>query len=482
MRLLSLILTAWALVFVANGVENNSELGPSKIFLKNYCVSCHGNEKSKGGHNFETFSNEDWNNHELLNEILTVLKENEMPPRKAEKKPSTEERAVFEELLAKQYLTIKSKLPGVLTRLNSAEYENTINDTFFTNLKVRNYLPVDNTRDGFDNEGDKLVMSPFAMDSYFRVASEIAEKVVGGMPEPSTNVYTYKNSKVRRLGSKGFAYYEDTNNGLTTEGFYYKDYSRGVGFAYDVRLSGYYDVKINGHFTFYDRSIKFQERDFNFKVDLGKENEWLRITTNINPKVSKEPLSTHEFLLSDTARVYLEPENNLTLYSHNYFYPLPEGVSKPERIPPLPKDKKLSEAPRASLHFISAEVTGPFYESWPPKNDFYQTYYEGLKSNDPHEKYEQFIRKLAIKLFRRPVSEGELKQYIDIAKKRYETDENVFNAVQAAVTSMLCSPNFLYKYKGNSIDLDDYSIASRLSYFLWNSLPDDRLIKLASDG
>ena len=105
-----------------------------------------------------------------------------------------------------------------------------------------------------------------------------------------------------------------------------------------------------------------------------------------------------------------------------------------------------------------------------------------MKSNDPHEKYEQFIRKLAIKLFRRPVSEGELKQYIDIAKKRYETDENVFNAVQAALTSMLCSPNFLYKYKGNSIDLDDYSIASRLSYFLWNSLPDDRLIKMASEG
>ena len=482
MRLLSLILTAWALVFVANGVENNAELGPSKTFLKNYCVSCHGNEKSKSGHNFETFNNDDWNNHELLNEILTVLKENEMPPRKAEKKPSTEERAVFEELLAKQYLTIKSKLPGALSRLNSAEYENTINDTFFTNLEVRNYLPVDNTRDGFDNEGDKLVMSPFAMDSYFRVASEIAEKVVGGMPVPSTNLYTYKNSKVRRLGSKGFAYYEDTNNGLTTEGFYYKDYSRGVGFAYDVRLPGYYDVKINGHYTFYDRSIKFQERDFNFKVDLGKENEWLRITTNINPKVSKEPLSTHEFLLSDKARVYLEPENNLTLYSYNYFYPLPKDLSKPERIPPLPKDKKLSEAPRASLHFISAEVTGPFYESWPPKNDFYQTYYEGLKGNDPHEKYQQFIRKLALKLFRRPVSDGELKRYIDIAKKRYETDENVFNAVQAALTSMLCSPNFLYKYKGNSIDLDDYSIASRLSYFLWNSLPDDRLIKLASEG
>jgi len=473
---------AWALGSVVNGIENNTEFGRSKTFLKNYCVNCHGNEKTKGGHNFETFNNNDWNNHELLNEILTVLKENEMPPRKAEKKPSTKEMAVYEELLAKQYLTIKSKLPGVLTRLNSAEYQNTINDIFFTKLEISNYLPVDNTRDGFDNEGDKLVMSPFAMDSYFRVASGVAEKVVGGMPKHTTNVYTYKNSKVRRLGSKGFASYEDTNNGLTTEGFYYKDYSRGLGFAYDVRLPGYYDVKINGHFTFYDRSINFQERDFNFKVDLGKENEWIRITTNINPKVSKEPLSTHEFLLSDKARVYLESGNNLTLYSNNYFYPLPEDLSKPERIPPLPKDKELTEAPRASLHFISAEVTGPFYESWPPKTDFYQTYYDGLKGNDPHEKYQQFIKKLAIKLFRRPVSDKELKRYTDIAKKRYETDENVFNAVQAALTSMLCSPNFLYKYKGNSLNLDDYAIASRLSYFLWNSIPDDRLIKLASEG
>ena len=90
-----------------------------------------------------------------------------MPPKKAKNQPSAKELAAFEKLLAKQYFSIKAKLPGVLTRLNRAEYENTINDAFFTTLEVKNYLPVDNTRDGFDNEGDKLVMSPFAMDSLF---------------------------------------------------------------------------------------------------------------------------------------------------------------------------------------------------------------------------------------------------------------------------------------------------------------------------
>ena len=69
-----------------------------------------------------------------------------------------------------------------------------------------------------------------------------------------------------------------------------------------------------------------------------------------------------------------------------------------------------------------------------------------------------------------------------MAKKRYETDENALDAVQSALTMMLCSPKFLYKYEGDSLNLDDYAIASRLSYLLWNTLPDDRLIKMASEG
>jgi len=482
MRLLSLALMAWALAPVANGVESNADFDLNKTFLTTYCVSCHGNEKSKGDHNFENFNESDWNDHDLLDELLWAVSENEMPPKKAKKKPSTDERAVYEKLVAKQYLAIQSKLPGVLTRLNRAEYENTINDVFFTKLEVKNYLPVDNTRHGFDNEGDKLVMSPFAMDSYFRVASGIAEKVVGGMPGTSTTHHSYDNGLGRRLGSDGVASYENSNDGMTTEGYRYDDVSRGLGLKYGDTVPGYYDVKVNGHFTFYDQSLPLKERDLYFKADLGKENEWLRITTNIDPKLSKKALSTQDFLLSDKVRIYLEPGQNAVLYSYSYFYPLSKDLSKLKPIPPQPVDKAFSGLPKALLHFISADVTGPYYDSWPPKNEFYNTYYEDLKDHDPHKQYQQFIRKLAIKLFRRPVSDSELTRFFDAAKKRYETDENVFDAVQSALTMMLCSPKFLYKYEGDSLNLDEYAIASRLSYFLWNTLPDERLIKLASEG
>jgi hypothetical protein len=328
-------------------------------------------------------------------------------------------------------------------------------------------------------------MSPFAMDSYFRVGSGIAEKVVGGMPGTSTTHHSYDNGLGRRLGSDGVAPYERTNDGMTTEGYRYNDASAGLGFKYGDTVPGYYDVKVNGHFTFIDPTVGgafLKERDLYFKVDLGKENERLRITTNIDPKLSKKALSTQDFLLSDKVRIYLEPGQNAVLYSYNYFYPLPKDLSKLKPIPPLPVDKAFSRLPKALLHFISAEVTGPYYDSWPPKNEFYNTYYEDLKDHDPHKQYQQFIRKLAVKLFRRPVSDSELTRFFDVAKKRYETDENVLDAVQSALTMMLCSPKFLYKYEGDSLNLDDYAIASRLSYFLWNSLPDDRLIKLASEG
>ncbi len=91
----------------SGGAEKHlAELERSRAFLTAYCVSCHSNEKSKGDFNFETFNGKDWANHELLNELLTVLREKEMPPKKAKKQPSAEELEAVEKLLAQQYFPI----------------------------------------------------------------------------------------------------------------------------------------------------------------------------------------------------------------------------------------------------------------------------------------------------------------------------------------------------------------------------------------
>jgi len=486
MRAVSLLMFLMALT-LGNATSAAVEKAPpllnqSKVFLTTYCISCHGNEKTKGDHNFETFSDKDWNDQDLLDDLLTVLTEKEMPPEKAKKKPSAKEVAAFEKLLIKQYQTVNAKLPGVLTRLNRAEYENTINDVFSTKMLVKNSLPVDNTREGFDNEGDKLFMSPFAMDSYFRSASEIAEQVVGARPEASTTVYSYPTNGVRVFHGA----YKENNDKLLQKGeMFGKLYNESVslGFGYDLRKTGHYDVKVNGHFTGkHPHKSKLPELDPELKAEVGKKNERLNISTHIDYQLSKEAFSFQEFLLSEKVRVYVELGQHVVVQSHNYTHPLPKDISALTRIPPLPKHKKLAEITRTLLNFESAEITGPYYESWPPENDFYNTYYEGLKGRDPRQQYREFVEKLATRLFRRPVSDKDLKRYYDIANTSYDVDKNVFNAVQSALKVMLCSPNFLYKYKRDVRELDDYAIASRLSYLLWNSLPDDRLLKLASEG
>lgn len=116
-----LIVASGSVPFVTAAADN-VELDQSKAFLNAHCVTCHGNTTSEGNHNFETFSDKDWNDHELLNDLLTVLKQKQMPPENAEHQPSAKDIAAFELLLAKKYRTIKSKFSGVITRLNRAEY------------------------------------------------------------------------------------------------------------------------------------------------------------------------------------------------------------------------------------------------------------------------------------------------------------------------------------------------------------------------
>ena len=86
-----LMVVALGTATAAGDEKSFIELDQSKSFLTAYCVSCHGNKKSEGDHDFETFSNKDWNDQELLNDLLTVLKKEEMPPEDAEKKPSAKE-------------------------------------------------------------------------------------------------------------------------------------------------------------------------------------------------------------------------------------------------------------------------------------------------------------------------------------------------------------------------------------------------------
>jgi hypothetical protein len=169
------------------------------------------------------------------------------------------------------------------------------------------------------------------------------------------------------------------------------------------------------------------------------------------------------------------------------FYPrafrLPRRASREE----LRKDY---QGPGLALHWV--EVEGPLFEAWPPrghrvlfgdlplKEKGRQTF--EVASSDPPAHAERLLRAFLPKAFRRPVREEDLRPFLELAWEEMEQHGATFQeAMLAAYQAVLCSPEFLF-LRERSKSLDDYEIASRLSYFLWSSMPDEELLALADAG
>ncbi|MFT5525095.1 MAG: hypothetical protein ACI9HK_003061 [Pirellulaceae bacterium] len=127
-----------------------------------------------------------------------------------------------------------------------------------------------------------------------------------------------------------------------------------------------------------------------------------------------------------------------------------------------------------------ATFRGPLNKKDPPTH---KPIFGDLRRDDGMPQVRQTIDRLAERLFRRPVRPDVMGSYYELAEKEYNRMEsNSYAAVKVALNAMLCSPRFLFKYQGDGPELDDYMIASRLSYFLWDSAPDESLLELAAQG
>ncbi|MEK6234762.1 MAG: DUF1592 domain-containing protein, partial [Planctomycetales bacterium] len=125
-------------------------------------------------------------------------------------------------------------------------------------------------------------------------------------------------------------------------------------------------------------------------------------------------------------------------------------------------------------------IRGPMHDSWPPKEEPAYQFFTN-RDNDVNT-VRATVKALADRLYRHPTSDQDREKLNVIAAVALEKTGNIYDAVQAALGAMLCSPDFLYKYHSPDNHLDDHAIASRLSYFLWNTLPDEELIELAAAG
>ena len=364
----------------------------------------------------------------------------------------------------------------MLKRLSRVEYQNTVNDVFGTDFTLVDRLPLDNIDAGFDNNADNLHMSAIDMETYFNVANQIAQSVVSDKPVPRVVVYSTKNTDIdthsHKDDTKGFAPSLD----LDSRPLVFAHPATQIKINPSVGTGGVYRIVTHG---FYINAIF---------VPGSRTEERLPAVTDISESDNDDSLagdhSMSYFLRKNSgvgqSIVNVVPKNA----AWQEFEPT-EGftasLSSDDTIA-LRCNSVKEGGPQRMFCIETATIEGPVFESWPPKTDFYESYCKDIDSSAGYEACKAILSRLARKLFRRPVSEAEMQPVYSHAKKEFDQGRNIYSGLQAGIRGMLCSPNFLFKHEGQSGPLGDHAIAARMSYFLWNSLPDETLFELASKG
>ncbi len=472
------IIKCAVLLFLVAGTHdaicNADDRVQSQQFFNRFCVSCHGKESPEADIRLDQIDVKQWNDPSLLHKIYSALESSEMPPEDAPKMPDAAESKAIQTAITNQLRGLAEKQkPGMLKRLSRVEYQNTVNDVFGTEFSLIDRLPLDNIDAGFDNNADKLHVSAVDMETYFNVANRIAGSVVGDKPAPRAVVYSTKYTDIdthsHKDDTKGFAPVLERN-------------SRPLVFATPaIQIKINPSVKTGGVFRIVPHGFYIKAK----YVPGSRADERLPAVTDVsNIDINDSPSAGHSM------SYFLRKNSGVGQSIVNV---VPRNAAWREFDPSEGFTVRLSSNDTVVLRCNSvtggglqrmyciekATITGPVYESWPSETYFYETYCKDVDASAGYEACQPILKRLAQKLFRRPVPEAEMQQIYVHAKQEFAQGRSIYAALQAGIRGMLCSPNFLFKQEGASQALDEYAIAARMSYFLWNSLPDETLFELA---
>lgn len=427
---------------------------PSQAFLDQHCVKCHAGEKAKGDFRIAELTLDFGvkKNRSLWEKVHQQITSGEMPP-KTRPRPDEKASRILTDWIAKQSADVVGKEGRVvLRRLNRVEYENTVRDLFSVNVSVKEMLPEDANAQGFDNVGAALNISPVLMERYL----EAADAVINSALLP-----------VHKLESKTERF--DLYDSLPTwfvAGVYKRDdgvvlFRSGGDSATDLRK---FKAPSPGRYRFrISASAHNSATPLPMAIILGNFVVAGNTTRHLGyfdaqPGVPKL-IEFEERLVAKNDTIKITP------------IALPFVYLKHETMAEYP-------GPGLKIHWV--EVEGPLPETWPT-----ESYRRVFADVDPKAgklaDAEKLLRTLLPKAFRRPVTEDEVKPFVDLVSKALEMGLPFEAALRTGYKAVLSSPKFLY-LREPAGPLDDYALASRLSYFLWSTTPDEALLNLANKG
>lgn len=427
--------------------------------MAKYCYDCHGNGLAEGDIAFDNVKTPDdvLQQRARWERALTMISSRTMPPVDHDPRPTAAERNDVETWLDSKLFYVNCGLPTnpgrvTMRRLNRAEYNNTIRDLVGVDFNPAADFPSDEVGYGFDNIGDVLSLPPLLFEKYVSAAEEISQRAIVGEPQKQLAV-TREGAALRKTGSAG---------GVDSRGFITMASNGSVYENFAVPAAGEYTVSVEA-----------------MADQAGGEPA--RVVLRLNDKEVKtfDTQGQRKAQLFQTRVKLRKGKQKLEAAFENDFYD-PKARDRSRR------DRNLA------VRFIRVEGPQDFQQdSLPESHQRIVQHRPDKKRNEDFQRAAKLnLQPFLTRAFRRPATDEEVERFlllIELAEKRGDTFEQ---AMQLAVQGALVSPHFLFRIElhprpddpQQNHQLGDYALASRLSYFLWSSMPDQELFDLAKSG
>ncbi len=452
------------------------------LVIGRYCFRCHNDQDLTGGLSLESFDVEHAaDNAEVAEKMIRKLRTGMMPPSTAQRPDA----ATYQSLITALETTIDRAAaadpnPGnrSFQRLNRAEYSRTIGDLLALDIDAGDYLPPDTKSANFDNIADVQILSPTLMDAYLRAAGEVSRLAVGDTSATAREA-TFKVSRWESqrdqvqgapFGTRGgtsvvhnfpadadyvfrVSFHHETTGAL---------FGNGRGALYTAEVAEQLEISINGE-----------------RVALLELDRWMHASDPNGVNLQTEPIA-----------VRAGPQRVSAAFIRRFEGPLQDLIS--------PHDWSLASTSVAGAYGITSMphlrdlvISGPYditgVSETPSRRKIFTCRPTSAAEEMPCA--ERIVSRLATVAYRRPATAADIDGLMSFY--RAGAAEAGFEAgVRMALEAMLASPHFVFRIEelpasftpGRSYRINDFDLASRLSFFLWATVPDDELLGVAAAG
>jgi hypothetical protein len=422
--------------------------------LSQYCYDCHGDGSHKGNIALDELKPDDGlaQTREAWWKVLKNVRAGVMPPPK-KPQPSDAEKGLLADWIKYGAFGIDAQHPDpgrvTIRRLNRIEYRNTIRDLTGIDYNTTEEFPPDDTGYGFDTIGDALSVSPLLLEKYMQAAQTIVAAAVPAVartvPEMILPGADFKDPDTLASGEK-LSFYKDAN----------------VGAPFKAEVAGEYkllvELRVKGSFDF----------------DPGR--------CEVSLSVDRQQCWQQELAWQDGKRIPLDLPAKWSAGEHRLALRLRPLVAVPQQNTSV------------ELQIASVRIQGPLDQKKWVASKQYRRFFaredvpEGAEARRAYAR--AVLQAFASNAFRRPVDDRMLDRLVSMAEAAYQQPGASFeHGVSQAMVAILASPRFLFRVErseprsdGPYAPIDEYSLATRLSYFLWSTMPDAELIDLARRG